>query len=66
MKSRLRGRLPFDAHNVDDILKNTLKMPLPLDEEHWDNVSPDCKILFPSKKFFNIFNRPRSSYKIIG
>jgi len=41
----LRGRLPFDAHNVDDILKNTLKMPLPLDEEHWDNVSPDGRDL---------------------
>jgi len=41
----LRGRLPFDAHHVDDILKNTLKMPLPLDEEHWDNVSPDARDL---------------------
>jgi len=41
----LRGRLPFDSHNVDDILKNTLKMSLPLDEEHWDNVSPDARDL---------------------
>jgi len=30
---------------VDDILKNTLKMSLPLDEEHWDNVSPDARDL---------------------
>jgi len=43
---RIRGRLPFDSYSVDDILRNTLKMEIPLDEDHWDNVSEEGNDLF--------------------
>jgi len=39
--SRLRGLLPFDAHDVNAILKNTLKCELSMEDDHWNNISPE-------------------------
>jgi len=47
----VRGYLPFDAHDVNVILKNTLKAEIPLEDEHWDKVSPEAKDLV--KKFLH-------------
>jgi len=41
----VRGLLPFDAHDQNEILVNTLKASVPLEDEHWANVSPDAKDL---------------------
>mmetsp|Transcript_6087 Transcript_6087/g.5434 ORF Transcript_6087/g.5434 Transcript_6087/m.5434 type:complete len:96 (+) Transcript_6087:1368-1655(+) len=41
----LRGILPFDSHEVDTILKNTIKADVPLDDDHWSRISPEGKDL---------------------
>jgi len=38
---RVRGYLPFDANDVNTILKNTLRAEIPIDDDHWRNVSPE-------------------------
>ena len=45
----MRGLLPFDAHDQNEILVNTLKASVPLEDEHWANVSPDGKGLLGYK-----------------
>lgn len=47
----MRGVLPFDSHEVDSILKNTLKGDVPLDDDHWNRVSPEGKF----KDFYTKF-----------
>jgi len=41
----IRGLLPFDAYEVDTILRNTLQGDIPMEDEHWQNVSPEAKDL---------------------
>jgi len=41
----LRGYLPFDASNVGEILKKTYIQDAPMDDEHWDKISPEGKDL---------------------
>ncbi len=53
----MRGYLPFDAHDVNVILKNTLKAEIPLDDEHWEKCSPEGKeniFLYKRKLNFSI------------
>jgi len=50
----VRGLLPFDAHDVNEILRNTLKADVPMEDEHWANISPEAKDLiqkFLSKEY---------------
>jgi len=42
--SRVRGYLPFDANDVNTILQNTLRAQIPMDDDHWRNVSPEGKL----------------------
>jgi len=37
--------LPFDASAVGEILKKTYIQEIHLDDDHWENVSPEGKFL---------------------
>jgi len=50
---RLRGYLPFDASNVGEILKKTYIQDAPMDDEHWDKISPEGKY-FDILKIINL------------
>jgi len=41
----LKGRLPFDASGVGDILKKTFALEAPMEGVHWENISPEGKIM---------------------
>jgi len=41
----IRGLLPFDAHDVNVILKNTLRCDMLMEDDHWSNISPEGKDL---------------------
>jgi len=46
LENRIRGLLPFDSHDQNEILRNTLKADVPMDDEHWVNISPEGKGVF--------------------
>ena len=41
----LRGFLPFDSEDNDEIMENTINNIYDLEEEFWSNTSKDCKDL---------------------
>jgi len=57
----VRGYLPFDAHDVNVILKNTLRAEIPIEDEHFEKVSPEAKDLI--KRFLHKDPSKRISLK---
>lgn len=41
----LRGSLPFDSWDPDEINQNTIEGKFSLVDDHWNNVSPQAKDL---------------------
>lgn len=41
---RLRGAMPFDGDNEKEVLKSVFKDEVPINDEHWQNISSEGKI----------------------